>query len=401
MKIVHISQYYNDGYGYQENLLPRYQAKLGHEVMVITSDRMSYFSGKKVPKIIGTGEFEDNGIRILRLPIKREFKGRNVKFSNLLETLDKEKPDYIFHHGLTSPSMKTVYKYKKKNPSTFFVTDNHCDLNICARNPLWRLTYYRLFSTLNIKKYLSSIDLVFGVTPARCYFAENELSIPGEIIRLLPIGADESGVKELLNKDMSIENERKNYRLQIVTGGKWFKGKGLAQLIDAVKDLNVNLKIFGKAEDEFSKYLLDNLPNNVSFEGWKNRKETFELLKKADIAIWPVRHTTLVEDAIATKTPLILRYHGSTSHFIRGNGIYLFTSESNEIRQSFELIARSKELLNDMKKNSEKQLDLLSYKKIAKESVDYYYDKSPKLTHKTFMNDALCNPNNRDFHKLS
>jgi hypothetical protein len=47
MKIIHICQYYNDGFGYQENLLPRYQAKLGHDVMVITSDRMSYFSGKK------------------------------------------------------------------------------------------------------------------------------------------------------------------------------------------------------------------------------------------------------------------------------------------------------------------------------------------------------------------
>lgn len=69
MKIVHICQYYNDGYGYQENLLPRYQKKLGYDVKVITSDRMSYFAGEKVPKIVGTGRFEDSGVPIERLSI--------------------------------------------------------------------------------------------------------------------------------------------------------------------------------------------------------------------------------------------------------------------------------------------------------------------------------------------
>jgi len=400
LKIIHVCQYYNEGYGYQENLLPRYQAKLGHEVMVITSDRMSYFSGEKDPKIVGTGEYEDNGIRILRLPIKWEFKGRFVVFDNLYDILNKEKPDYIFHHGLTSPSIKTVCKYKKTNPSTFLVADNHSDLNISARNPLWRLSYYRIYSTLRIKKWINYIDLVFGVTPARCYFAENELGIPHDLIRLLPIGADEFAVKEHLgNKDFL--NNNKNNKLKVITGGKWFKGKGLEELISAVQDLNVELQIFGKLDDSYTNNLIEQAPNNVTFLGWQDRVGTLSLLAGADVAIWPKQHTTLVEDAIATNTPLILRYHGSTSHFIRGNGVYLFTGESIEIRQILDILSNSENLINKMREDSKKQLDLLSYNRIAKESIEYYYDKSPKTTHEIFMNDPLCNPSNRDFHKLS
>ncbi len=96
MKILHICQYYNDGYGYQENLLPRYQKKLGHDVKVITSDRMSYFSGGKKTKIVGTGHFGDAGVPVERLPIRGEFKGRFVWFKGLAKKLGEEKPDYIW-----------------------------------------------------------------------------------------------------------------------------------------------------------------------------------------------------------------------------------------------------------------------------------------------------------------
>jgi len=402
LKIIHICQYYNEGYGYQENLLPRYQAKLGHEVMVITSDRMGYFSGKRIPKIVGTGEFVDNGIRILRLPIKREFKARFVVFSNLHDILKREKPDYIFHHDLTTPSIKTVCNYKKTNPSTFLVADNHADLNNSAKNLLWRLSYYRLYSTFRLKRCINYIDLVFGVTPARCYFAENELGIPHELIRLLPIGADEFGVKEHLEKkDFLNNNNNNNNNLKVVTGGKWFKGKGLEELISAVQSLNIELQIFGKLDDSYTKKIIEQSPKNVTFLGWQDRAGTLRLLANADVAIWPKLHTTLVEDAIATNTPLILRYQGSTSHHIRGNGVYLFTGTSIEIRQILDLLSNSENLINKMGENSKKQLDLLSYKRIAKESIEYYYDKSPKTTHEIFMNDPLCNPSNRDFHKLS
>lgn len=402
MKIVHICQYYNVGYGYQENLLPRYQKKLGHDVVVITSDRKSYFAGEMKPKVVGTGQFEDNGVRIKRLQISGEFKGRYVRFTNLTMHLENEKPDYIFHHGLTAPSLVTAAKYKRKHPSVFLAADNHADLNNSARNTLWRITYYRTYWTSILKRWMKYIDLVFGVTPARCYFAEEELGFPNGKIRLLPIGADEDGANTVLSELEAQDNEvnDRSDTLKIATGGKWFEGKGLEELIKSVKDLNVNLKVFGKADDSFIEELIDSAPDNVSFVGWQDRIGTLKHLKEADLAIWPKYHTTLVEDAIATETPLILKYQGNTSHFIRGNGAYLYTGQANEIRQLLSLLSRSKELVVDMKANAPKILELLSYNRVAKESIEYYRNQDSKETHEFFMNDPLCNPKTSGFYSL-
>ena len=47
MKIVHIAPNapYNDNWGYQDNLLPRYQKKLGHDVTVIITNKMHTLDG--------------------------------------------------------------------------------------------------------------------------------------------------------------------------------------------------------------------------------------------------------------------------------------------------------------------------------------------------------------------
>ena len=49
MKIVHIAPNatYNEGWGYQENLLPKYHAKLGHEVTLIITN-IEHSNGKKL-----------------------------------------------------------------------------------------------------------------------------------------------------------------------------------------------------------------------------------------------------------------------------------------------------------------------------------------------------------------
>ena len=47
MRIVHVNQFFIPGLSYQENILPHEQAKLGHEVWILTSDRLP--NPKKYP----------------------------------------------------------------------------------------------------------------------------------------------------------------------------------------------------------------------------------------------------------------------------------------------------------------------------------------------------------------
>ncbi|QTA38483.1 glycosyltransferase [Thermosipho ferrireducens] len=399
MKILHISRFYNDGYGYQENILPYYQKLLGHEVVHITSDRMSAFVPPE-KRIVGVKEYYENGVKIIRLPVKGKFKKRYVFLHGLYKTIEKEKPDYIFHHGLTSLSIFTVVKYKKAHPGVFLAVDNHADINISHGSVTWKLL---LFWKILLKKCYKHIDLIFGVTPLRCLFPIKYLSAPIDKIRFLPIGADTKNVPkenmfELRKKYGFDKND-----LIIVTGGKITKRKRMDKILDAFKIIegeNVKLIIFGKIFDkDFEKKMVKT--KNVKYLGWLDRKKTLEVLKLADIAIWNTQHTTLIEDAIATETPLILRYYGTTAHFIDGNGLYLYSNSVKEIYEKIKLLIENKEFLNKMKKASMKMSKLLSYENVAKESIEYYYDSSPKFIHKYFMNDKFIDENYEHFEKIS
>ena len=71
MKIVHfcLSGPYNDNWGYQDNLLPLYQQKLGHDVTVIATNTMH---GPKGPIIqCDEGDYRlENGLHIIRISVK-------------------------------------------------------------------------------------------------------------------------------------------------------------------------------------------------------------------------------------------------------------------------------------------------------------------------------------------
>jgi len=402
MKIAHVTYYYNDGMGYQDNVLPRYQQKMGHTVAMITTDLTTPFSRQqsRLGRKQNTGCYFDGNLPILRLPHYAEWEGRFVVFKNLAETLKIEKPDYIFHHGLNSPSLITCTKYKSAHPSVFFIADNHADLNTSARNKLWRIAYYQKLRPLILKPCLKYIDLVFGVTPARCFFAEKIIGIPRNKIRLLPIGADTDTADKTVSSKNKEDNGLRLSELKLVTGGKWTKNKRLDILLKSIEGLNVHLNIFGRIEDPEVQGMISG-QENVSFLGWQDRENTLRLLADADLALWPGQHTTLMEDAVATNTPLLLRYHGSTSHHIRGNGAYFFSSNPMEIRQHLEMIIKNPEILIKMKQHTKVQRDLLSYDQVAKDSIDYYYDQEPKTIHRAYMEDPFCNPKNPDFERIN
>jgi glycosyltransferase involved in cell wall biosynthesis len=394
MKIVHISNYFNDYIGYHENILPKYHKLLGHDVCLITSDR-NYLQP------VGDAKQRDyknkEGILVKRIKTTYELKHRFVIFKNLYKSIEEEKPDYIFHHGITQPSLFTVIRYKKDHPSVFVAADNHADLNISARNIIWKLLYYKNVLRINLKKIINDIDVVFGVTPARCFFAFLELGVPKSKIRFLPQGCDINEAEKYKKLD---ENKKDHDYLNIITGGKYVKDdKGLVDLINGLRNLPVKLRIFGTIKNDYLSNLIKK-EKNVTFIGWQDREGIFKNYLNSDLAIWPKLHTTLIEDAMAVGLPVILRYYGSTCHLIRGNGFYLFSDEGREINCIFRLLLENKELIEYFKKCAEKMRSIFSYYEIAKESIDYYYDSSPKMLHNIFMNDPLCKFENRNWYKL-
>lgn len=383
MKIVHICQYYNDGYGYQENLLPRYQARLGHNVVVITSDRRSYFAGENKAKIVGTGEFSDEGIRIVRLPISREFKGRFVTLSDLTLHLENEKPDYIFHHGLTTPSLITVAEYKRIHSSVFLAVDNHADYHNSGQHALWRLLYYRGLWRQKIQKIVNYVDVLFSMTPGCREFAERELGVPEEKHALLHLGADvetnyySSEWRERIRQDLGF-SERD---LVLITAGKIDRKKKTITIVRALKETNsvaTKLMIVGTIENSYQQELNEVIKDDprIKMTGWIEANELYKYFSSADIAVFPGGQSAIWQQAISCELPVILKYWPGTEYLIeRNNGIFLFSEDSRELKQYLEFLtfSGSSDILHSMRLGATRERDeVLSYELIARQTLKVF-----------------------------
>ena len=112
--------------------------------------------------------------------------------------------------------------------------------------------------------------------------------------------------------------------VQLATGGKWTRAKRLDILLDAVKGLDVQLKIFGSIEDDEARERIEK-EENVSFLGWQDREGTLRTLGKCRPCIMARTTYDPYGGCHSNETiQCFYGYYGSTSHHIRGNGAYFF-----------------------------------------------------------------------------
>lgn len=340
MKIVHVclSAPYVDGWGYQENLLPEYLQKNGVENHVITSnDNLPVYLNKEMKEgIVKKG----NSYSIGEIKIHK-IRGKKITTSLLLsyglkDKLEEIVPDVIFHHNVSVTTLPIVSKYAKKHKCKLFV-DNHADEINMSKNKLWILLYYKCLSRLACRIRQDVFTKFYGVTNSRCDFISKYFGVPKDKIELLPIGADTDLAGTLDPKD---ELRDKYDFLQdekiVVSGGKMGIEKGTYDLINAIEELGtehkIRLVLFGKFEDKETLELAKT-KKFVTIHEWCDRIKTLELLKLADVACWPIHHTTLNEDAIAVETPLIIRKTGTTMHLVDGNGMWLKSGNKDELKK--------------------------------------------------------------------
>ena len=375
MKIVHIciSAPYIDGWGYQENLLPRYLQKAGTENYVIASmnDFPVYLKPEVKVEIMTKGtDYQIDGIQVRRIKTKQLTTSLLIA-KGLSKMLDEIHPDVIFHHNFNCTSLVTAARYAKKKGIPFMV-DNHADIINISHNKLWAFVYYRLLIGMSCKLIRKTITTAYGVTQARCDFMHDWYGVSKDIIKLLPIGADTDQADTIPSK----ESLREKYCFQkddfiVVSGGKMGADKGTDQLINTVNGLkiafpNIRLVLFGAFEDNDTLLLAQN-SDEVSVHGWCDREKTLELLKMADVACWPVHHTTLIEDAVSVCTPIIVRKTGNTEHLVERNGAWVdgVTTESLKTAILSFLSNQGEAQKSDLQSACEKMKNQISYDTIA------------------------------------
>lgn len=382
VEIVHIapSAPYNDYWGYQDNLLPKYQKKLGHNVTMITTNTMH--QDGKIVETECSDYILDDGVRVIRLARKdysyHTFTYMNARLLKIERYLDEIKPDFIFFHGLVSTTIYDVIKYKEKHQDCIIVEDNHLDYNIGSQCKTWKEKIVRAFYRYVNRKSISYIDKIYGVTPWRKKYAEDYFKIPQEKTDVLIMGADDEKI-EFDNRDMIRNNIRERYGIAnedflIVTGGKIDLKKKIDLLMQACSGMqSIKLLIFGQVQDdvknEFERLLREN--KNIIYVGWIDADKVYDYFFAADLVFFPGQHSVLWEQACASKVPCVFEKWEGMEHVNNGgNADFVSDISAENIKQKIEELNYTNKY-HEMKKVAEsKKTDIYLYSRIAEKSLE-------------------------------
>lgn len=382
MKIVHIAPNtpYNDYWGYQDNLLPKYQRKLGHEVTVITTNTM-HKDGNIVQTDCSDYVLND-GVRIIRRKYKQYIHHTITGvFANLdvLPLLEQLQPDFIFYHGLISYTIKDVVKYVRHHPNCKVVEDNHMDYNIGNKTNTIKEKIIRCWLRYLNKYSVQYVEKVYGVTPWRKTYAEDYFRIPEAKTDVLIMGADDEKIH--LDQKQEIRKEiRKVFHINcndflIVTGGKIDQKKGIDVLAETCADLKgkVELLIFGQiaddVKDKLEKLIAEN--DNIIYIGWIKSDKVYDYFFAADLVIFPGQHSVLWEQACASKVPCVFEKWEGMDHVNNGGNSDFVTPVTVETLSDkiTELLFTEKYFLMKSVAESE-NTDIFRYSRIAEKSLE-------------------------------
>ncbi len=358
MKIVHIAlQGYKEGLGYQENLLPKYHKKLGHEVSIITSqycdekDRLRYEN--------------DHGISVYVIDKNKYSSIANTLQSyDICDLLSEIDPNYIFVHDLQGVYLLSVKRYvKKADHKCTVVADNHSDTfndGYNSKNIKHKLA--RIINRNISRKMQGIYKKVYGVTPGRVEYAHDVFGIDKSKIELLVMGADDEFI-DFNNKDSLRKTFREKHNIPedafvLTAGGRIDKDKKILELVRAFKQLekpNLILVIYGNIvdafKDEFEPEIRD---DRIRYIGFLSGKEVYDMFLSCDLAVFPGGHSVLWEQAVACRIPSVFQYREGLTHVnINGNCDFFHGSTEDEILKTLKDVIESDNKYLEMKESAD------------------------------------------------
>lgn len=370
MKILHITDYFNENVAYQENLLTVGQKELGHEVSVLTSNLLIEIPSTKGARKTKTGFFFDKGVKIIRCPYVFEIKKNSLLyFRKVFFNLISESPDYIFIHDKGLYMFSIIFYKIFINPTVILRMDFHSDYSNSLNSRFGKIYHksFRLFFHL----FGYFFDKYYFIAPEMGKFIHEVYNLPKNKTQLLRLPGDEGqSTKFTKNFLRNKWNLREDY-IYIIHSGKLPEGKKTLELIKAIKKFDLCLILCGSIDNTKDGILLKKLieeEEKVKFIGWVNPEDLRELIKCSDVMVQPGSLSNTFVEAVCIGTPLILSNTPQANDLISsGNGILINGSSSVvNIEIAIENFLRN---IDVYKENSKKNKELFNYKTIAKESL--------------------------------
>lgn len=382
-KIVHVMLCgpVNDSWNYQDNMLTKYHKKMGYEVTMITSQWIWDECGK-LKKTSKTRYVNADGVNVIRLPIlHNDDFGRKLKrYKGLYETIEFEKPNILFVHGISALDNTNIAKYCKKHPNVVMYVDSHTDFSNSATNILSRYILHGVIWRSVAQVLNPYTKKFYGVLPARVDFLTQIYHLPIDKCELLVMGADDDRVEEASQSQIR-KNIREKYGIRddeflIMTGGKIDEWKTQTLLLmEAVKQINDNkikLIVFGSIADKLKEKveaLVDG--KKIQYIGWINAVDSYSYFSAADLVVFPGRHSVFWEQVVGQGIPMLCKYWEGTTHVdIGGNVDFLYEDSVDEIKCKIVGIVENTEHYNQMRAVAiQKGMEVFSYKLISERAI--------------------------------
>lgn len=376
MKIVHccLANFYIDGYGYQENILPNLHKLDGHDVSIIASTEV-YIKSTELGYVKPTRYLNEDGIPVLRVPYRKilsKFITRKLRsYKGVYGILERERPDVILFHDTCAWELLTAVKYKKKNAHVKLYVDSHTDANNSATNFVSKNILHRIFYRLIAMMASKHVDKILYVSLETGDFLKRIYGIPEDKLEFYPLGGQILEIDEYTQKRQKVRTRLNlnNDNILMIHSGKMDRLKRTIDLLSAfsrVKSKNLRLVILGSFSEDVRSVaepmvLAD---PRVSYEGWKPAEELMEYLCAADVYVQPGSQSATLQNAICCKCAIVIYPHRSHEPYLKNNGYFVKTVD--DMVKCFKRIADHPLLLDQMKANSSKiAADILDYRKLA------------------------------------
>jgi glycosyltransferase involved in cell wall biosynthesis len=342
MKIVFVTQFYSEGMGYTENMLPKYLSGLGHEVIVVSSDLQIYgnlpiyASSYKTflgDARCGIGEKMQDGFLLHRL--QHYSIGGYIGLIGLEKTLREYSPDVIqFSQAAGLDTFSTLFRPRKLTCPVF--TECHQHASIAKKHlksvniiQLIKKIGYQISRTLPAWLAHKRVEKCFAIAPDCLEVAHTLYGVPINKLILLPLGTDtevfhpcECDSEKIKRHELRESFEVNDDEILIIYTGRFTENKNPLILANTVNKLRQQNKPFkalfvgsGEQENEIANI------TGCKVINFLHQADLSDIYRAADVAVWPREESMSMLDAAASGLPLIVSSKMGEQERVVGNGL--------------------------------------------------------------------------------
>lgn len=384
MIIAHVVGYFQPEFGYKEYFLAKHQARLGHRVHIVTSDRIYPFPNiaeistqlnLPVTRLRNPGVTEQEGFTVHRLPTFLEL-GTAIIVRKLCAKLKSIHPDAMIIHG-PAHVMPALAIFKAPRDARILVEDQQFEY---PKNIPGKIFYWIIGRWLCQASFRRA-DIINFVTPQTEMFAEHHYSLGTAKRSRIPLGYDpdlfttSQKVRTEKRKELGIRDDQ----CVFLTAGKLQRGKNLEILLEAFARItNGNdslLYILGGGDNS---YLSDlnalgkklGISSRLRWHPFVPQKELAHWYNMADVGIWPDWPTITILEALGCSLPVILPDRQTVRHLaIQGNGELFIPGSVINLSQKMNLMLQRSHRQQYIKKASSVKHQY-SYQTLAQKFID-------------------------------